>query len=698
MHPYPRGAAEQPEARRRRHPSRPAGRGAYRASRARGRSSLAFDIVFAEGQRRFLESLSAFARQYIQVLDKPEVDLVSGMPPTIAIEQRLDERRAEVDRWRPSPRSTTTCACSTRSSAFPIASTATFPSAPQTEDQILADIESRFAGSRKCRVFTPLVRSRKGAHREILARAREPERRPEAPHRRPDRRDLESADPPTLRRARHRGPRWFEEAGSSRPRPEAGPAHRKRNSTRRGRGDEPRYYNVNRACPRCERSYEEPDPRLFSFNSRFGACPECDGTGSMEGFDEVPLAPNPMLSLLEGALDVLEKAPRRSPGSLRSRVRRLLRELGIDARRPFGRIAAEKRTALLSKPLRWLEPIYREGRGETIEHLSRFAPAAKKPAPPARCALQASPARSHRWTRVSTTCSPFTPGGALAFLDRFRQTEVSSGQSRGGDLDAHPEGARVAIETVPPSGPLVPFALATGDDPLRRAKRRAFASPAQLGSQPAEGSATCSTSPPSDSTRRPPPAARDAARARRCRELGRPRRARRRHHSERRPRHRPRPRRRTRGGRIVARERRPSLGESRLGDRRHLSRPRRRLRKPRPLARRGVSRGARARGEQPQKSRRAVSARAAHRGHRGVRLRARARWCRTCSTGGVYRALGGSHPHGEHDGIDGRRAAFARSRSRPDVRSGRRPGRFPPPTSASSTRSGSCSRRRPNRG
>ncbi len=54
-----------------------------------GKSSLAFDIVFAEGQRRFLESLSAYARQYIRVLDKPDVDLVTGLPPTIAIEQRL---------------------------------------------------------------------------------------------------------------------------------------------------------------------------------------------------------------------------------------------------------------------------------------------------------------------------------------------------------------------------------------------------------------------------------------------------------------------------------------------------------------------------------------------------------------------------------------------------------------------------------
>jgi excinuclease ABC subunit A len=386
-----------------------------------GKSTLAFDMLFAEGQRRFLESLSAYARQYIQVLDKPEVDLVSGMPPTIAIEQRLT---------RGGRKSTVATATEIyhylrllyAKLGVLFCVDCDLPVTPQSVDQIIADIETRFRG-RRVEVFTPLVRSRKGAHREIIARARKEGFR----KLRIDGRIVATSKAPSILRryVEHDIEALVEEADFW---------ASVRKALRIGRGTllavsgaEARYYNLHRACPRCERSYEEPDPRLFSFNSRYGACPECEGTGSKEGFDFELLAPNPLLSLAEGALAILEKAPRRLPGMLRSRVHRLVRELGIDARRPWARIAEEKRSSLLARLADWLEPIYRDGRGDVIEHLSRYR--SRRACPACGGARLNAVARAVRLSGLSLhELSSRTPGEVLDFLGRFQDAELPASE------------------------------------------------------------------------------------------------------------------------------------------------------------------------------------------------------------------------------------------------------------------------------
>jgi excinuclease ABC subunit A len=239
-----------------------------------GKSSLAFDIVFAEGQRRFLESLSAFARQYIQVLDKPEVDLVSGMPPTIAIEQRL------TSGGRKSTVATVTEIYHYLRLLFaklgvPHCVDCRLPIAPKTEDQIRAEIDSRFAGYRVS-LFAPLIRARKGHHREVLERAR----KGGFPKLRIDGKLLATAKARPLRRyVEHDIEALVGEVDLG-----CGPlpAEILKRALALGDGallvvaaEKSAYYNKSRACPRCERSYEEPDPRLFSFNSRYGACQEC---------------------------------------------------------------------------------------------------------------------------------------------------------------------------------------------------------------------------------------------------------------------------------------------------------------------------------------------------------------------------------------------------------------------------------------
>ena len=390
-----------------------------------GKSSLAFDIVFAEGQRRFLESLSAFARQYIQVLDKPEVDLVSGMPPTIAIEQRL------TSGGRKSTVATVTEIYHYLRLLFaklgvPHCVDCRLPIAPKTEDQILAEIESRFAGSRVS-FFAPLVRARKGHHREVLERAC----KSGFPKLRIDGRIVATSKARPLRRyVEHDIEALVAEIDLTRG-PMAGNVLKRALALGDGAllvvaGEKSAYYNKSRACPRCERSYEEPDPRLFSFNSKYGACPDCEGMGSKEGFDEELLVADPDRSLAEGALSLFAKSPKRLPGLLGTRLRRLLPELGVDPKRPWRRIASEKRTALLSSLMAWLEPIYRDSQGEIHDFLFQFRSE--------RDCASCGGARLRDLARAVSLgglgihqVADLTPGDALAFLDRFRRTEIRGG-------------------------------------------------------------------------------------------------------------------------------------------------------------------------------------------------------------------------------------------------------------------------------
>jgi excinuclease ABC subunit A len=387
-----------------------------------GKSSLAFDIVFAEGQRRFLESLSAFARQYIQVLDKPEVDVASGMPPTIAIEQRL------TTPGRKSTVATVTEVYHYLRLLYAKLGVAHcvdcgVPVAPLTEDQIRADIDSTFGGSR-VGLFAPLVRARKGHHREVLARAL----KKKFTHLRIDGKLIATSKARPLRRyVEHDIEALIAEIDL---RGSRTPSDVLRHALDLGGGailavadGKSAYYNQTRACPACRRSYEEPDPRLFSFNSKYGACAECDGMGAHEGFDEDLLVPDSGKSLAEDALALLGKTGKRLPGLVSSRLRRLLPELEIDLDRQWRRIAGSKRRALLSNLVSWLEPIYRDSSGEVRDFLFSFR--SEKTCPACGGARISDVARAVEIGGLGIhQVSDLTPPRALEFLDRFRRKEM----------------------------------------------------------------------------------------------------------------------------------------------------------------------------------------------------------------------------------------------------------------------------------
>jgi excinuclease ABC subunit A len=247
-----------------------------------GKSTLAFDILFAEGQRRYLESLSVFARQYLQVLSRPDVDRVRGLPPSVSIEQRISRGGRK-----------STVATVTEVYHFLRLLYARLgvqhchrcgvEIASQTERQIYDDIMERFAGAR-LRLLAPVVLRRKGVHRIRM-------RRLAAQGFREARIDgaLRALEPtPALERFR---PHTIEVVTAAGRVSAANRAVLRTGIARtlslgkgvlvalaEGGGTE-RLYSLQRACPRCRESYPELEPSFFSFNSHHGACPECRGYG-----------------------------------------------------------------------------------------------------------------------------------------------------------------------------------------------------------------------------------------------------------------------------------------------------------------------------------------------------------------------------------------------------------------------------------
>ena len=384
-----------------------------------GKSSLAFDIVFAEGQRRFVESLSAYARQYIRVLDKPDVDLVTGLPPTIAIEQRFTRG------GKNSTVSTVTEIYHYLRLLYSKVGTqhcvdCDIPITPQTEDQILADIRSRFGG-KTLSLFVPLVRARKGSHRVVLERAVQ------------DGYEKLRIDGRVTTAARARSlklQRYVEHDIEALVWSRTSSALSKELGKALGIGKraflvvaagESRYYNLSRACPRCERSYEELDPRMFSFNSRFGACADCTGAGIEESFDRRLVVPDDTLSLADGALAVFPKRSR-LPGLPRAGAQRDVKRLGIDPERAWRRIARGKQDTFFERLFASLDALYQDSQGELRDFLAQFRSE--------RTCASCGGSRVHAQARAVCLCgraitdvAELTPDGVLEFLDELRAGE-----------------------------------------------------------------------------------------------------------------------------------------------------------------------------------------------------------------------------------------------------------------------------------
>jgi excinuclease ABC subunit A len=252
-----------------------------------GKSTLAFDIVFAEGQRRYLESLNAYARQFVQPSARPDVDAIFGIPPTVAIEQRTSRggRKSTVGTLTEVHHFLRLLYVKLGVQHCPDCATAI---EPQTADAIAARLLRECRG-RRIELLAPLVIARKGFYTDLakwaLAKGYpdlrvDGERLPTERWPRLDRFKEHTLELPTgVVAVSVRTERELRDALQRALDFGKGVAH----VLDRGKV---RVFSTRRACPSCGRSFAEPDPRLFSYNSKHGWCEACFGTGvRIKGFD-----------------------------------------------------------------------------------------------------------------------------------------------------------------------------------------------------------------------------------------------------------------------------------------------------------------------------------------------------------------------------------------------------------------------------
>ncbi|GIX29830.1 MAG: UvrABC system protein A [Porticoccaceae bacterium] len=299
-----------------------------------GKSSLAFDTLYAEGQRRYVESLSAYARQFLSMMEKPDVEHIEGLSPAISIEQKSTSHN---------PRSTVGTITEIYDYLRLLYARAGEPRCPdhdlpldaQTVSQMVDQVLSRPEGS-AWMLLAPLVRDRKGEHQAVFEQLRAQG----FVRARVDGRVYDLDEVPQLdKRRKHRI-----EAVVDRFRVRADLRQRLAESFETAlalsgglavvaplEGGEETIFSARFACPLCDYSIGELEPRLFSFNNPAGACPRCDGLGVVQFFDVARVVARPEASLAEGAIRGWD---RRNP-FLFNLISSLAAHYGFDLDTPF---------------------------------------------------------------------------------------------------------------------------------------------------------------------------------------------------------------------------------------------------------------------------------------------------------------------------------------------------------------------------
>jgi len=318
-----------------------------------GKSSLAFDTLYAEGQRKYVESLSAYARQFLDQMQKPDVDFIEGLSPAISIEQRTAGSN---------PRSivaTTTEIHDYLRLLFaaigkPHCPKCGRPIARQTAEEIVGRLLALPEGTRVT-LLAPVIAGRKGEHLDVLAdlqkkgfiRARvdgevvEIESRPKLDKKR--KHTIEAVVDRLVAGEKLRS--RFTDSVELALRTGEGVL----TALIQEPGGEPReqLFSEKSACAACGLSFEVLAPRHFSFNSPYGACPTCHGLGTMEVFDEDLIVPDPALTLEEGAIQAWRRGGRRLILYYKYLLRAAAGALGIPMDRPWKDLDPEQREVLL---------------------------------------------------------------------------------------------------------------------------------------------------------------------------------------------------------------------------------------------------------------------------------------------------------------------------------------------------------------
>ncbi|MBE5769599.1 MAG: excinuclease ABC subunit UvrA [Clostridiales bacterium] len=274
-----------------------------------GKSSLAFDTIYAEGQRRYVESLSSYARQFLGQMEKPDVDAIEGLSPAISIDQKTTSRN---------PRSTVGTVTEIYDYLRLLWARIGHPHCPvcgkeicqQTVDQMVDAVMALEEGLR-LQVLSPVIRGKKGEHVKVFEDAR----KSGFTRARVDGEVYDLEVPPELDKKKKHTIEIV--VDRLKIRKDKAFAQRLADSietaTQRSGGlvlmdlfdQGEMLFSMNYACPECNVSIEELSPRMFSFNSPFGACPECSGLGTRMVISEDILFPDKSLSLRQGALNAM---------------------------------------------------------------------------------------------------------------------------------------------------------------------------------------------------------------------------------------------------------------------------------------------------------------------------------------------------------------------------------------------------------
>ena len=313
-----------------------------------GKSSLAFDTLYAEGQRRYVESLSAYARQFLSLMDKPDVDHIEGLSPAISIEQKSTSHN---------PRSTVGTVTEIYDYLRLLYARAGIPRCPehgvalaaQTVSQMVDQVLALPEGLR-IMVLAPVIQDRKGEHDQVfvdlrnqgLVRARVDgavRELEEIPQLDPKRKHRIEAVVDRLRVRADAGQRLAESLETA---------------LRLSDGlavlafmDEPerpeQLFSARLACPHCGYSLQELEPRQFSFNNPAGACPDCDGLGVKQFFDPARVVAHPELSLAGGAVRGWD----RRTAYYFHLIQSLASAYGFDVETPFAELPESVREVIL---------------------------------------------------------------------------------------------------------------------------------------------------------------------------------------------------------------------------------------------------------------------------------------------------------------------------------------------------------------
>ncbi|NEE02195.1 excinuclease ABC subunit UvrA [Phytoactinopolyspora halotolerans] len=319
-----------------------------------GKSSLAFDTIFAEGQRRYVESLSAYARQFLGQMDKPDVDFIEGLSPAVSIDQKSTSRN---------PRSTVGTITEVYDYLRLLYARAGRPHCPQCRrpigrqtPQSIVDRVVELEEGTRFQVLAPVVRERKGEYVDLF-RTLQSQGYSRA---RVDGTVYQLTDVPKLKKQEKHTIEVVVDRLTVKPSAVRRLTDSVETALRLSGGlvnldfvdlpeddeNRERVYSEHLYCPYDDLSFEELEPRTFSFNSPFGACPECSGLGTRMEVDEELVVPDPSASLDDGAL--APWAPAQTSDYFKRLVTALAETIGFRTDAPFESLPKKARNAVLN--------------------------------------------------------------------------------------------------------------------------------------------------------------------------------------------------------------------------------------------------------------------------------------------------------------------------------------------------------------